>query len=174
VLVCVDVHYGVAATTAALVGFRAWSDPVPALELVDDHPPDPAPYHPGSFFERELPYLVAIVARVTEPIEAIIVDGYVWLGPERPGLGVHVHERFGVPVIGVAKTTFAGASATPVVRGTSARPLLVTSIGIDPGVAAAHIGAMHGPFRIPTLLKRVDSLARGHVVPGSARAIDLA
>jgi deoxyribonuclease V len=164
-LVCLDVHYGDTAVVAALVGFRAWTDGTSALELVDRHDPDPAPYTPGAFFERELPYLAALIVRVADPIDAIVIDGYVWLGPDRKGLGVHVHERVAVPVIGVAKTSFAGAIATPVLRGASAQPLLVTSIGIDEAIAAAHIRDMHGPFRIPTLIKRADSLARGHATP---------
>ncbi len=165
-IIGVDVQYGPTAITAALVGFRSWTDASSALELVDAHVPDSAPYVPGAFFERELPYLIAIISRVAEPIEAIIIDGYVWLAPDQPGLGVHVHERFGVPVIGAAKSRFRGATPVPVVRGMSAQPLLITAIGIDPAAAAANIAAMHGPFRIPTLLKRADSLARGHVAPG--------
>lgn len=161
-IVCVDVQYGATAITAALVGFHAWTDATSAFELVDTHAPDPAPYVPGAFFERELPYVAAIVGRVTLSIEVIVIDGYVWLGPDRPGLGVHVHERCGAPVIGVAKTSFVGATATPVIRGASATPLYVTAIGIEQAVAAAQITAMHGPFRIPTLIKRADSLARGH------------
>lgn len=162
-IVCVDVDYGSAAVVAALVGFHAWADEVAALELVDRHDAAPAPYTPGAFFERELPYVAEIVARVTDPIEVIVIDGYVWLGPERRGLGVYVHERCGAPVIGVAKSAFAGASAVPVVRGESARPLFVTAIGIDAALAAEHVRGMHGAFRIPTLIKRADSLARGHV-----------
>ena len=73
-----------------------------------------------------------------------------------------MHERCGAPVIGVAKTSFVGATATPVIRGASATPLYVTAIGIEQAVAAAQITAMHGPFRIPTLIKRADTLARGH------------
>ena len=165
-LVCLDVHYGTTVTRAALVGFGVWTDATSSLELVDEHTPDPAPYLPGSFFERELPYLVAILGRVTEAIDAIVVDGYVWLGPERKGLGVHVHERCGVPVIGVAKSSFVGASASPVLRGASAQPLHVTAIGIEQATAAAHVASMHGPFRLPTLLKRADSLARGLVRTG--------
>lgn len=164
-IVCLDVHYGHAAITAAVVGFHAWTDAGSALERVEHHAADPAPYVPGAFFERELPYLTSILAGVTQPIEAIVIDGYVWLGPGRPGLGVHLHERTAAPVIGVAKSPFVGATATPVIRGTSATPLHVTAIGIDQAVAAAQIAGMHGPFRIPTLIKRADSLARGHATP---------
>lgn len=169
-IVCVDVQYDPTAITAALVGFQVWTDAVAALEIVDAHLPDPAPYVPGAFFERELPYLAALIVRVAEPIEAIIIDGYVWLGPDRPGLGVHVHERFAIPVIGAAKSRFRGATPVPVIRGASLQPLLITAIGIDPAIAAAHIAAMHGPFRIPTLIKRADSLARRHVVPADQNA----
>jgi len=165
VLVCVDVQYDAAAITAALVGFGGWADAASVLELVDRHPPDPAPYVPGAFFERELPYLSAILARVAGPIEVIIIDGYVWLGPDRRGLGVHVHEARSVPVIGIAKSPFFGATPTPVIHGASAQPLYVTAIGIEQAVAAAHVASMHGPFRIPTLIKRADALARGHARP---------
>lgn len=35
--------------------------------------------------------------------------------------------------------------------------------GTDPAAAAEKIRAMHGPHRVPALLKRVDLLARGAV-----------
>jgi deoxyribonuclease V len=65
-------------------------------------------------------------------------------------------------VVGVAKTAFQGSTfATPVTRGTSARPVFVTARGMDVAEAARLVAAMHGPHRIPTLLGRVDRLARG-------------
>jgi len=70
-------------------------------------------------------------------------------------------EHIGLPVIGIAKTEFAGAvHAVPVLRGISQRPLYVTAAGIDPRQAAARILAMAGPHRLPTMLKRVDRLCR--------------
>jgi deoxyribonuclease V len=66
-----------------------------------------------------------------------------------------------VPVIGVAKTAFhASRLAVPVLRGESRRPLLVTTVGVEVHDAAACIQRMHGPSRLPTLLKRVDRLCR--------------
>ncbi len=126
----------------ACVGFVLWS------------------YQPGRFFERELPYLADALARFVSA-EIVIVDGYVWLAPGRAGLGAHLHALDPArPVIGVAKTAFAGADAIEVVRGASTRPLYVTAAGMDPRGAAAHVRAMHGEFRIPTLLARVDALTR--------------
>ena len=94
----------------------------------------------------------------------MIIDGYVWLGGQRPGLGGHLHEVLGqqVAIIGVAKTQFAGAEPVELVlRGQSRTPLYVSAVGMDLATAASHIRAMHGPHRIPTLLKRVDQLSRG-------------
>jgi deoxyribonuclease V len=165
VIVCVDVDYQDAGVTVACVGFAAWTDEASTLELVDRSATAPAAYQPGTFADRELPYLLSILARVTQPIEAVIVDGYVWLGPARPGLGARLHEARGTePVIGVAKTSFHGATPELVVRGASTSPLFVTAIGMAALDAAQHVRSMHGPYRIPTLLKRADSLARGLLV----------
>jgi len=72
-----------------------------------------------------------------------------------------------IEVVGVAKSAFAGAAAAEVLRGTSARPLYVTAVGTERAAAAAGVQSMHGDHRIPTLLGRVDALARGRVSPNS-------
>lgn len=169
-IVCVDVQYQPTEVTVACVGFSGWTDEATVLELVDRSASLPSAYRPGSFADRELPYLLAILARVTVPLDAIVVDGYAWLAPERPGLGARLHEARGgtEPVIGVAKSRFHNAEPILVVRGASTTPLLVTAIGIDPQLAANHVRGMAGPYRIPTLIKRADALARG------APAADLA
>jgi deoxyribonuclease V len=162
VIVCVDVDYQDASATVALVGFTAWPDELATLEIVSRSSTPPAAYEPGRFFERELPYVLGILARVTEPLDAVIVDSYAWLGPDRPGLGARLHESVHAPVIGVAKSSFRGAASIEVTRGASANPLYVTAAGIDAETVADRIRAMHGPFRIPTLLKRCDALCRGN------------
>ncbi len=158
-LACVDVAYADDSAAAACLLFDAVSDArAKASHVVRlDHP---APYVPGRFYERELPPILQVLARVTAPLDVVFVDAHVWLGPERPGLGARLHAAIAVPVIGVAKTAFRGAPAIEVVRGRSARPLFVTSLGVDPDRAAALVRAMHGPSRIPTLLRDVDHLAR--------------
>ena len=50
-------------------------------------------------------------------------------------------------------------------RGSSARPLWVSAIGIDATYAATLVAAMHGPHRLPTLMVRADHLARGLASP---------
>ena len=95
--------------------------------------------------------------------QLIVIDGYVWLDDDRPGLGARLFESLDAktPVIGVAKTRFLSSkAAVSICRGESESPLFVTAIGVDVSQAADWIRSMHGPFRIPTLLKRVDHLAR--------------
>jgi deoxyribonuclease V len=161
-LACVDVDYREDVTVAACVLFRRWTDGTEAANLVD-RGPVAAPYEPGQFYRRELPHLLRVLAGVQERLEAIVVDGYVWLGEEKPGLGAHLYEALcrEVPVIGVAKTPYVTTGpALPIVRGQSLRPLLVTAIGMETATAAEHIRTMHGAHRIPTLLNRVDRLCR--------------
>jgi deoxyribonuclease V len=165
---CVDVHYGATDATAACVLFRQWREEAAERELVV-HVPAPPPYEPGAFYRRELPCLVSVLEPVRASLDLVLVDGYVWLDAHRrKGLGAHLHEALGgsVPVIGVAKTAFAGSDfAVAVLRGTSKRPLYVTAAGIDAEVAATHVRGMHGDDRIPTLLARVDRLARDARTP---------
>lgn len=161
-IVCVDANYRSDETVAAAVGIQNWDDAASCLERVMHVKQLPAPYIAGQFYLREMPAIVDLLATI-RGITLIVVDGYVWLGKHRRGLGVHLYERFDAvyPVIGVAKRPFRNNdSALAVRRGGSACPLYVTAIGIELGQAATEIGRMHGPHRIPTILKRADRLAR--------------
>jgi deoxyribonuclease V len=157
----VDVQYGADHATAGCVLAAGWTDPAPAAERVASAAIE-AEYLPGELYRRELPPILAVLDGIG-PLELVVVDGYVWLGPDRPGLGVHLHRALGgvTPVVGVAKSRFAGAAAIPVVRGASARPLWVTAVGAEAEAAAAQVASMHGEHRLPTLLLRADHLARG-------------
>jgi len=161
-IACVDVGYHDTHATAACVVFAAWTDETPLstlavrIETVE-------PYEPGQFYRRELPCLLRVLADVTVPLDTIIVDGFVWLGTDEPGLGAHLHEALDrrVSVVGVAKTSYAGNTvAVEILRGISQNPLYVTAVGIEPAVAAEHVRTMHGEHRIPTLLGHVDRLSR--------------
>ena len=162
----VDVHYpdGGGARAALLVaadlrfatvvaGHTAWLDRV-------------QPYRPGGFYARELPPLRAVLA-LGGALRLLLVDGYVDLDPAgRPGLGAYVHQETGLPVIGVAKTAFRGAThAVPVTRGGSTRPLYVTGTGLSLSRAVEIVRDLHGGYRLPDALRRVDALARTGVVP---------
>jgi deoxyribonuclease V len=158
-----DVNYRKGMGFGGLILFEEWTSERPVEELSESLE-KVEPYQPGSFFRRELPCLLKLLDRVRGRFDTVLIDGYVWLGPENnPGLGAHLYRALEerVPVIGVAKTPFKGsANAQWVFRGRSRRPLYVTAAGIDPASAAQNIERMHGPHRIPSLLKRVDRLCR--------------
>ena len=158
-IACVDADYRSAGAVAAGLWFRGWSasevehQAVAFFAAVAD-------YEPGAFYRRELPCLREVLAR-GPVVEVVVVDGYVWLGEGMAGLGARLHEVIGGTVVGVAKTRFTPATdAIPVCRGASQTPLFVSAVGMPAEAAARSVAAMHGPHRIPTLLKQVDSLAR--------------
>jgi len=161
---CVDVDYRTDAAFAACVTFRSWSDEICVAEHVA-RIESVEPYVPGQFYRRELPCILEVIKPfMLANLNAIVIDGYVWLHDEySPGLGAHLFDALNhhLPVIGVAKNSFAGANmAKEVIRGTSRNPLYVTAAGVAPETAADYIKSMHGEHRIPTLLKQVDRLAR--------------
>ena len=162
-LVCLDVDYrGEGAVAAGLV-FGNWVDASPTCEVVVSIG-RVEPYEPGQFYRRELPCLLAVLESLERKPEVVIIDGYVWLGEVgEPGLGAHLHRAIEgtSAIVGVAKTKFLRARAVEeVFRGASRSPLHVTTVGIDLSGAAEKVRSMHGPHRIPTLLKRVDRLCR--------------
>jgi deoxyribonuclease V len=157
----VDVHYlrSGGARAAAVVAADATFARVLAERAAVV--PEVAPYRPGEFYRRELPPLRAVAGGIAG-LGLLMVDGYADLDPDgRPGLGAHAHAEFGIPVIGVAKTGFRTAThAIPVLRGTSARPVLVTAAGMRRTDAAELVRLMAGRFRLPDALRRADQLAR--------------
>ncbi len=160
----VDVHYeGRGAVAACAVALR-WTDALPSEERVVTVA-EVLPYRPGAFFERELPCILRVLSLVRARFNAVVVDGYVDLDDRgRPGLGAHLHAQLAgaVPVVGVAKTAYRGGGfAVRVLRGSSQRPLFVTARGVPAAEAARLVESMHGEHRIPTLIARVDHLARG-------------
>jgi deoxyribonuclease V len=164
----VDVHYAGEGARAACATVGSWTDVAPHHEWTIDVP-KAAEYRPGSFFERELPCVLAVLDRAPTEPSIVVVDGYVVLDAQgRPGLGAHLFERLGgrIAVVGIAKRSFSGSDfAVRVVRGASQNPLFVTALGISAAEAADHVQHMHGPHRIPTLCARVDHLSRGLATP---------
>jgi deoxyribonuclease V len=158
----VDVHYRADSVVAAAVTFARWTDERPASERVVRSDSPPAAYVAGSFYRRELPYLIDLLRQL--PLqEVIVIDGFVWLEAGKPGLGAHLFEALGhaTAIVGVAKRPYRGLDGgIPVLRGTSRRPLYVTAVGMDAMEAAQRVAAMHGRDRIPTLIKRADQLSR--------------
>jgi len=163
-ILAIDVDYRANNTAlAAGVLFSDWQSEVPTEEVCITVQ-NVAEYIPGQFYKRELPCILAVLQASEHIVDTIVVDGFVSLGNDKkPGLGQHLWETLEekIPVIGVAKSAFKDTpSNTQVWRGTSAKPLYVTSVGIALEMAKVFVQNMHGEYRLPTLLKRVDYLCR--------------
>ncbi|MBL0316198.1 MAG: endonuclease V [Flavobacteriales bacterium] len=156
-----DTYYSQGSAKTVCLAFEHWQDAVPFAmhEQMHDGIEE---YVPGEFYKRELPCILGLWKTLNyDRIEAIVIDGFVYLDDERrPGLGAHLYHALqeAIPVIGVAKTNFAAIihHKQPLMRGDSTRPLFITCAGIELAMAAECIGSMHGSYRIPTLLKLLD------------------
>lgn len=159
----IDVDYKGDKAFIAGVLFNDWCDDKPARYLhsiVDGI----APYEAGSFYKREMPCILHMIEKFNLEIDCLVVDGFVVLGKnENAGLGYHVWKALGekIPVVGVAKNRYSEHDEkTEVYRGESTKPLMVTVAGDCLDNVKEKIKEMHGEFRIPTLLKMVDTECR--------------
>jgi len=164
-LALVDVAYIKNVGIGGLLTFETWTAETPIAESIVRVRSLPK-YVPGEFYKRELPVVLEALRSLPPTdaikVEAVVLDGYVWLDGDEKGVGAYLFDELGgkIPVIGVAKTIFAGGPGIPILRGGSQRPLNITAAGIPAAEAAALVQSMHGPNRIPTLLKRVETLSR--------------
>ena len=125
-----------------------------------------AEYIPGEFYKRELPCILEFLKEHNhEEIECIIIDGFIFLDDEnKKGLGAYLYESLNnkLPIIGVAKSKFYNNTKNTIelVRGQSKNPVYISAVGIDLNVAAQFINSMQGEFRLPNLIKQVDTETR--------------
>ncbi len=163
-ILAIDVHYRDDRAYCIGVLFE-WRDDEPR-QIIKEIVSPIAPYVPGEFYRRELPCLLKVISHVElSSLAAIIADAHVYLDDAMTyGLGARLWEALGgkVPVIGVAKTSFYGNAQTTVavLRGESKQPLYVSAIGMDKTAAAALVQKMHGYYRMPDILKKLDQLTR--------------
>lgn len=128
-------------------------------------------YIPGQFYKRELPCILEFLNDLNlEEIELIIIDGFIYLDDEnKKGLGAYLYESLNhrIPIIGVAKSKFHNnnLNVNEVLRGESRNPLYVSSIGIDLSEATDFIQNMYGEFRLPHLIKLVDTETKRIINP---------
>lgn len=164
-IVAIDVLYSESSAVVAAIKFDHWQ----SQEVVSTHTltiPDKSEYKSGNFYLRELEPILAMLKEV-DHAHTLVIDGYCHLDKcGKKGLGAYLFDategRY--TVIGVAKNPFKGSlHATPVYRGDSKKPLYVTSIGIEQDIAASNIASMCGSYRMPAILKQVDSLSRGNL-----------
>lgn len=164
-ILAVDAYYRGKTAVVAGVTFRNWPDAEP-FRKITIRSNNVQEYIPGHFYKRELPCIMTLLDQLNRLPKIIVIDGFVQFGRKRrPGLGKHLYNKLNgsVAVIGVAKNPFKDPPLeNELYRCNSKRALYVTSMGIDFRKAKTHIANMHGKYRIPTLLKRVDQLCRSY------------
>ncbi len=120
-------------------------------------------YVPGSFWRRELKCVDAVISQLdVGQISMIVIDGYADFGTQEKALGTCVFEKYGIPVVGVAKNRrkCCRTEGTEVLRGGSRKPLYVTARGIGQEAAVRIVRRMYGAHRLPYLIKLADTCAR--------------
>jgi deoxyribonuclease V len=166
-IACLDVHYADPRAAAACIVLSSWQASAPE-ECVVRTIDNVKPYEAGAFYKRELPCIEEVLKALRHVPEILVVDGYVWLGQGKKGLGAYLFEARGSvgAVVGIAKTRFIGAEPVgEVFRGQSRRPLFVSAVGMDLAEACARVEEMHGKFRVRWAVSEVDRVAREHLVP---------
>lgn len=160
-IVAIDVHYSVQKARAVSIEFEDWQVEKPkATHIIELE--GIAEYIPGQFYKRELPCILEVLKKSDlSKVEVIIIDGYVVLNDKgKAGLGTYLYQALkqGIPIIGVAKTSFHNNQklVIPVLRGESKKPIYVTAIGMPLKKASSLVEQMHGDFRMPTLLTILD------------------
>lgn len=160
-LLAIDVYYINDSAKVVGVLFTHWQDAQPT-HIYTCYKSPVLPYQSGQFYQRELPCILELLKQVNlEQLDAIIIDGYVYLDDNgKIGLGGYLYQSLHnqIPVIGVAKKVFFQNTfnVAEVFRGKSKHPLYITSIGIELNNAKNHIQSMHGKHRMPTLLSLLD------------------
>lgn len=160
-----DTFYREKTANTTCVEFKHWSDSLPS-KTYQENIDIVANYESGGFYKRELPCILSLLKKIdTSNCKAIIIDGFVVLDDNnRFGLGAYLFEKLNkkIPIIGVAKNDFKDINnlRIEVFRGESKKPLFITSKGIELIEASYLIKNMFGQYRIPDLLKIVDSLGR--------------
>lgn len=160
-----DTYYYDDYANTVCIAFQDWASER-EVEVFTEQISISSGYESGAFYKRELPCILSLLNKIVlKEDDIIIVDGYVTLDNDgKIGLGGHLYEALQEkhPVIGIAKNEFTtpDSQRRNVLRGNSKTPLFVTAKGIDVDQVRIKVEQMHGPYRIPTLLKKLDQLSR--------------
>ena len=137
------------------------------------------PYVPGLLSFREAPAVLAALAELKTPVDALLCDGHGFAHPRRFGLACHLGVLTGIPAIGCAKSVLVGTHGeVDAPRGSEGplehrgerigtvlrtrdrvRPVFV-SIGhrMDLETAVGLVLACAIGFRLPEPIRRADRL----------------
>lgn len=159
--------------------FESWSSSEVSYYVTSKRDCIDAEYKSRELYKRELPCIMQCLSLLNlETIDTIIVDGYAWLSDDGKelvkGLGARLYDNikmvYGVDkeIVGIAKNPYHVKipNCFEVRHGVeSEKPLFVTCSNADYAeYYSVLVGRMDGEYRIPTILKNVDTKSRelGH------------
>ena len=155
--------------------FKSWGDKDVSFYATSIRTCIDADYKPGELYKRELPAIMQCLATLNiDTIDTIIVDGFVWLSEDgktlTKGLGAHLQDAIfnkyntKKTIIGIAKNRyhFKIPECVDLERGLiSAKPIFITcSETCLTEHYATQVKVMHGDYRIPSIIKAVDTKTR--------------
>ena len=161
-ILAIDVCYKENKGYVAGISFDQWEAEHP-IRIYSSVVNNIADYQSGEFYKRELPCILTLLEEHKILPNIIVIDGYVTLGGDKPGLGQYLYEALEskVMILGVAKNGFLdNCEHEMIYRGKSKKPLYITSLGISKDQAKKNIVNMYGKYREPHLLKMADQLCR--------------
>jgi len=160
-----DTYYYEDFAKTVCIAFEDWSSEK-EKEIITEKTEITSDYESGAFYKRELPCILSLLSRIElKENDIIIVDGFVTLNNDgKIGLGGYLFEALDkkIPIIGIAKNDFSSPDEKRrnVLRGESKTPLFLTAMGIDVDEIKGNVEKMHGSYRMPTILKKLDQLTR--------------
>lgn len=160
-----DTYYYEDFAKTVCIAFEDWSSEKEE-EIITEKTEIASDYESGAFYKRELPCILSLLSKIElKENDIIIVDGFVTLNNDsKIGLGGYLFEALDkkIPIIGIAKNDFSSPDEKRrnVLRGESKTPLFLTAMGIDVDEIKGKVEKMHGSYRMPTLLKKLDQLTR--------------
>lgn len=155
--------------------FESWSSSEVSYYVTSKRQCIDAEYKSGELYKRELPCIMQCLSMVNlDNIDTIIVDGFVWLSEDgkelTKGLGARLNDaiknlyKVDKNIVGIAKNPY--HVEIPICYRVkhgieSDKPLYVTcSDTAYSEYYAILVNKMHGDYRIPTILKLVDTKTR--------------
>lgn len=157
----------------------------PELRLLDQavaEIPTTFPYVPGLLSFREIPAILAALAKLPSSPDLLLVDGQGYAHPRRCGLASHLGLVMDIPSLGVGKTRLVGVHDEPANRrGARARLIdkdewvgwvVRTRVSVKPvyisvGHRLSHESAVNwamrctGRYRLPEPIRQAHRLASG-------------
>lgn len=149
----------------------------PSLEPVDRavaRLPVSFPYVPGLLSFREIPVVLAALAKLREKPDVLLCDGQGIAHPRRCGLASHLGLVTGLPAVGVAKSRLVGSHPEPGARRGSQAPLVDRGEVIGAvlrtrtGVKPLYVSTGHR-IALPTAVTLVLACAPRYRLPETTR-----